>query len=93
MRSPKAVKESPQSKGPAHHFTGRKNSAMIGAGRIHSLTWAVWKNCRRLGVDPCAYLRDILTLLPRATNRQIPELTPQAWAKARRATADLQAAA
>ena len=51
------------------------------------------ENCRRLDVDPCGYLRDILTLLPRATNRQIPDLAPQAWAKARKTTADLQAAA
>ena len=49
--------------------------------------------CRRLGVDPCAYLRDILTRLPRATNRQIPDLTPQAWAKARKAAVALPAAA
>ena len=49
--------------------------------------------CRRLDVDPCEYLRDILTLLPRATNRQIPELTPQAWAKARQSTVELKAAA
>jgi transposase len=35
-----------------------------------------------LGIDPYAYLKDVLTRLPRMTNRQIPEVTPQAWAKA-----------
>ena len=28
-------------------------------------------------MDPCGCLRDILTRLPRATNRQIPGLPPQ----------------
>ena len=51
------------------------------------------ENRRRLGVDPYAYLRDILTRLPRATNRQIPDLTPQAWANARKVAVELQAAA
>ncbi len=32
-------------------------------------------------------LRDVLTRLPNMTNRQIPEVTPEAWAKAQRASA------
>ena len=35
---------------------------------------------------PYAYLRDVLTRLPRMTNRQTLEVTPEAWAKARRQT-------
>ena len=42
---------------------------------------------RRREIDPYAYLRDVLTRLPHLTNRQIPDVTPEAWAKARRATA------
>ena len=42
------------------------------------------ESCRRRGIDPFAYLRDILTRLPTMTNRQIPEVTPEAWAKAQR---------
>ena len=34
------------------------------------------------GIDPFAYLRDILPRLPTMTNRQIPEVTPEARAKA-----------
>ena len=34
----------------------------------------------RRGLDPYAYLREVLTRLPRMTNRQIPEVTPAAWA-------------
>ena len=75
---------------------GKKNWLFIGeaaAGARGAILYTIVENCRRLGVDPCAYLRDILTRLPRATNRQIPDLTPQAWAKARKAAVELQAAA
>ena len=40
----------------------------------------VIESCRRRGLDPYAYLRDVLTRLPRMTNHQIHEVTPQAWA-------------
>ena len=75
---------------------GKKNWLFIGeaaAGERGTILYTIVENCRRLGVDPCEYLRDILTLLPRATNRQIPDLTPQAWAKARKTPGELKAAA
>jgi hypothetical protein len=31
--------------------------------------------------DPHAYLRDVLTRLPSMTNRQVKDITPEAWAK------------
>lgn len=74
----------------------KKNWLFIGeaaAGARGAILYTIVENCRRLGVDPYAYLRDILTRLPRATNRQIPDLTPQAWAKARKAAVELPAAA
>lgn len=40
------------------------------------------ESCRRRGLDPYTYLRDVPTRLPRMTNRQIKEVTPEAWAKA-----------
>jgi len=43
----------------------------------------VIESCRRRGIDPYAYLKDVLTRLPRMTNWQVPEITPAAWAKAR----------
>jgi len=43
------------------------------------------ESCRRRGLDPFAYLRDIFTRLPTATNWQIKDLTPVAWAKAKTA--------
>ena len=75
---------------------GKKNWLFIGeaaAGERGAILYTIVENCRRLGVDPCQYLRDILTLLPRATNRQIPDLTPQAWAKTRKTPDELKAAA
>jgi len=36
---------------------------------------------KRRGIDPYAYLKDVLTRLPKMTNHQIPEVTPVAWAK------------
>ena len=45
-----------------------------------------WKAGRRRGIDPYAYLRDVLTRLPHMTNHQIPEVLPVAWAKTLPAT-------
>jgi transposase len=52
------------------------------AGQRSAAMYTVIESCRAHGIDPLAYLRDVLTRLPAATNRQIPELTPAAWAKA-----------
>jgi len=42
--------------------------------------------CRRRGIDPYAYLRDVLTRLLRSTNWQIKDLTPEAWANSQTST-------
>jgi hypothetical protein len=66
---------------------GKKNWLFIGdadAGQRSAIIYTVIENCRRRGLDPFAYLRDVLTRLPTMTNWQIPEVTPQAWAKAPR---------
>lgn len=63
---------------------GKKNWLFIGdaeAGQRSAILYTVVECCRRRGVDPYAYLRDILTRLPNATNWQIESLTPQAWAR------------
>ncbi|NLX26696.1 MAG: transposase domain-containing protein [Lentisphaerae bacterium] len=38
-------------------------------------------SCKTHGVDPYAYLKDVLERLPHMTNQQIPQVTPRAWAK------------
>ena len=53
------------------------------AGERGAILYTVIESCRRRGIDPYAYLKDVLTRLPRMTNWQVPEITPAAWAKAR----------
>jgi transposase len=63
---------------------GKKNWLFMGdadAGERGAIIYTVIESCRRRGIDPYAYLKDVLTRLPRMTNHQIPEVTPQAWAK------------
>jgi hypothetical protein len=40
-------------------------------------------SCRRLGVNPFDYLKDLITRLSAAKITQIKEFTPAAWAKAK----------
>lgn len=63
---------------------GKKNWLFIGdaeAGERSAILYTIVECCRRRGLDPYAYLRDVLTRLPNSTNWQIPNLTPQAWAQ------------
>jgi hypothetical protein len=63
---------------------GKKNWLFIGdadAGQRSAIVYTLIENCRRRRLDPFAYLRDVLTRLPNMTNRQIPDVIPQAWAK------------
>lgn len=63
---------------------GKKNWLFVGdaeAGQRSAIIYTVIESCRRRGLDPYAYLKDVLTRLPHMTNRQIPEVTPQAWNK------------
>jgi transposase len=74
---------------------GKKNWLFIGeaeAGERSAILYTVIESCRRRAIDPFAYLRDVFTRLPSATNWQVPQFTPQAWAKARQAS-QLRAAA
>ncbi len=66
---------------------GKKNWLFIGmadAGQRSAIIYTLIENCRRLSVDPYTYLREVLTRLPHMTNHQIHQVTPEAWAKARR---------
>ena len=66
---------------------GKKNWLFIGeakAGNRSAIVYTLIECCRRRGVDPFAYLRDVLTRLPVATNRTVGGLTPGAWAAAQK---------
>jgi transposase len=74
---------------------GKKNWLFIGeanAGDRSAIIYTVIESCRRRGLDPYAYLRDVFTRVPAATNQQIKELTPEGWAKTQRASALRRAA-
>jgi transposase len=65
---------------------GKKNWLFVGqaeTGQRSAILYTIVECCRRRGLDPFAYLRDILTRLPTATNWQINQLTPEAWARDR----------
>jgi transposase len=62
----------------------KKNWLFVGeadAGERSAIVYTVIECCRRRGLNPFAYLRDVLTRLPNMTNRQILEVTPAAWQK------------
>jgi transposase len=66
---------------------GKKNWLFVGeagAGQRGAIIYTVIESCRRRNIDPYAYLLEVLSRLPRTTNHQIPEITPEAWAKSRR---------
>lgn len=67
---------------------GRKNWLFIGAetaGWRSAVIYTIIQSCKAHGVEPYAYLKDVLERLPSMTNHQIPGITPHAWAKAQRA--------
>jgi transposase len=66
---------------------GKKNWLFVGeagAGQRGAIIYTIMECCRRRNIDPYTYLRDVLTRLPHMTNRQIPEITPEAWSKSHR---------
>jgi hypothetical protein len=63
---------------------GKKNWLFIGeaqAGDRSAIIYTVIESCRRRGVDSYAYLKDVLTRLPRMTMHQVPEILPAVWGK------------
>jgi hypothetical protein len=66
---------------------GKKNWLFMGgaqAGERGAILYTIVESCRRRGIDPYAYLRNVLARLPHMTNRQIKEVTPDAWAKSQK---------
>ena len=55
------------------------------AGQRSAVIYSILGSCRRHGVNPAEYLRDLFARLPKAKTSEITSLTPAAWAKARRA--------
>ena len=51
------------------------------AGQRSAILYTMIESCRCRGIDPYAYLRDVLTRLPSMTNWQVKDITPEAWRK------------
>ena len=73
---------------------GKKNWLFVGeagAGQRGAILYTLIESCRRCGINPYAYLRDVLTRLPNMTNHQVIDLTPANWGKSAAAQARLAA--
>lgn len=67
---------------------GKKNFLFVGhpeAGQRSAVIYSILGSCRRHGVNPEQYLRDLFERLPKAKTSEIKTLTPSAWAQARHA--------
>src|SRR5262249_51709557 len=67
---------------------GRKNWLTVGSprgGQTAGVLFSFTSTCQRLGVEPWAYLQDVLTRLPATPAGQLGELLPDHWQAARQA--------
>jgi hypothetical protein len=65
---------------------GKKNFLFFGhpeAGERSAVIYTLLGSCRRHGINPFEYLKDLFMRLPAAQITQIKEFTPAAWAKAK----------
>src|SRR5437667_1681028 len=61
---------------------GRKNWLFVGSeqgGHTAAVLYSFTSSCQRLGVEPWAYLRDVLTRLPTTAPDQLAALLPDRW--------------
>jgi transposase len=65
---------------------GRKNWLFVGStkgGQTAAVLFSFTSTCHRLGVEPWAYLQDVLTRLPSLPAQRRAELLPDRWQAAR----------
>jgi transposase len=65
---------------------GRKNWLFVGSqkgGQTAAVLFSFTSTCQRLGVEPWAYLQDVLTRLPETNAGQLGDLLPDHWQAAR----------
>lgn len=61
---------------------GKKNWLFIGhpdAGWRSAVIYSIVVSCRRRGIEPWEYLRDVLTRLPAMNQSELPSLLPANW--------------
>lgn len=65
---------------------GKRNWLFVGhpeAGERNAVIYTLLGSCRRHGINPFNYLKDLFTRLSAAKITQIKEFMPAAWAKAK----------
>lgn len=65
---------------------GKRNWLFVGhpeAGERSAVIYTLLGSCRRYGVNPFDYLKDLLTRLPAAKITEIQQFTPRAWVRAK----------
>jgi hypothetical protein len=70
---------------------GRKNWLFVGSaqrGQTAAVLLSFTLTCQRLGVEPWAYLQDVLTRLPGLPAEQLDALQPDCWQAARATATD-----
>jgi transposase len=73
---------------------GKKNWLFFGsedAGQRSAVIYTLIENCRRHGVEPYTYLKNVLERLPTTTNQEVGQLTPLNWQKDRQQQVKLAA--
>jgi transposase len=66
---------------------GRKNWLTVGSprgGQTAAVLFSFNSTCQRLGIEPWAYLRDVLDRLPSHPAQRLAELLPDEWARQQR---------
>lgn len=74
---------------------GKRNWLFIGhpeAGARSAILYTLLGSCRRLGINPFDYLKDLFTRLPAAKITEIKEFTPAMWAQVKAKAQMAQAA-
>jgi len=69
---------------------GRKNWLQFGSpqgGKTAAILYTFTSTCRRLAIEPWAYLKDVLTRLPTTAAEQLANLLPNRWQAAQKPTA------
>ncbi len=65
---------------------GRKNWLFAGSdagGRTAAVLYTLVQSCKRSGIDPFAYLQEVLTRFPSAGSTSALDFSPSHWATAR----------
>ncbi len=67
---------------------GKKNGLFFGSpnsGQDSAILYSLIETCRKLGINPAEYLRELFEALPKIEQKEIPDWTPAQWEASRKA--------